>query len=156
MSRTLTLKSAAVRGPAGTSAYQAAVAGGFEGTEASFNTALAGLPLDAAKLDYVNEQLHAETKSGEMFDASTGWKEGYLGVSSVSNNGSSGDIRTKTAARVYKGQTITVSIAHPKNGSGKTYFRYVFVNGENEESIQDFQSYCLTYPRSYDEWSKSC
>lgn len=51
--RKLTLKSCAVRGPAGKSAYEMAVAGGYDGTKEQFYSLLAELP---SILDYLEDQ----------------------------------------------------------------------------------------------------
>ena len=57
--RKLTLKSCAVRGPAGKSAYEAAVAEGYTGTAAEYNALVASLPDAFTRLNTYNGRVDA-------------------------------------------------------------------------------------------------
>jgi len=52
--RKLTLKSCAVRGPAGKSAYEAAVEAGYEGTAAEYYAIIGGIPDELTRINVVN------------------------------------------------------------------------------------------------------
>jgi len=52
--RKLTLKSCAVRGPAGKSAYEAAVEAGYEGTAAEYYAIIGGVPDELTRINVVN------------------------------------------------------------------------------------------------------
>lgn len=67
--RKLTLKSCAVRGPRGKSAFETAAANGYTGTEADFNALLGSIPDTMAQFEELNAQMTAIVEEQERINA---------------------------------------------------------------------------------------